>query len=162
MIRCAIEYASKRAVQKLISIFGYSQSHAFPMDFTPFIMELVLQVFHFMGLLLSWWLLILVYWSLLALTVGFEPTDAFTSPVFKTGVIDQLYQLTNGANGGNRTRITSLEGWSSNHWTTFAHGGKWGTWTHDLAVNSRALLPAELISHLVLPVRLELTYYLLV
>ena len=40
MIRCAVEYASKRAVQKLISIFGYSQSHAFPMDFTPFIMEL--------------------------------------------------------------------------------------------------------------------------
>ena len=36
---------------------------------------------------------------------GFEPSEAFTSPVFKTGTIDQLCQLSayNGANDRNRT-----------------------------------------------------------
>ena len=37
---------------------------------------------------------------------GFEPSEAFTSPVFKTGTIDQLCQpstLYNGANDRNRT-----------------------------------------------------------
>ena len=46
------------------------------------------------------------YAPILAVSVGLEPTDAFTSPVFKTGVIDQLYQLTNG--GAYRTRTRDL------------------------------------------------------
>ena len=33
------------------------------------------------------------YAPILAVSVGFEPTDAFTSPVFKTGVIDHSTNL---------------------------------------------------------------------
>ena len=43
---------------------------------------------------------------------GFEPSEARTSPVFKTGTIDQLCQLSthqNGANGENRTHTPKLE-----------------------------------------------------
>ena len=44
---------------------------------------------------------------------GFEPPEALTSPVFKTGPFDQLWQLStliiSGANGENRTHTPKRE-----------------------------------------------------
>ena len=41
------------------------------------------------------------YTPILAVSVGFEPTDAFTSPVFKTGVIDHSTNLPMAVPKGN-------------------------------------------------------------
>ena len=48
----------------------------------------------------------MIYMNKMAESKGFEPSEAFTSPVFKTGTIDQLCQLSaynSGANDRNRT-----------------------------------------------------------
>ncbi len=55
---------------------------------------------------------------------GFEPPEAETSPVFKTGTFDQLCQLStfynSGANGENRTHTPKPEWDFKSHASTYS------------------------------------------
>ena len=63
---------------------------------------------------------------------GFEPSEAWTSPVFKTGAFDQLSQLStqkkrcsrikwySGANGENRTHTPKPEWDFKSHASTYS------------------------------------------
>ncbi len=82
--------------------------------------------------------------------MGFEPTDAFTSPVFKTGSFNHSDISPDGAGGGTRTRTVSLpRDFKSPVSTIPPHRQKekWSWWTDSNprpADYKSAALPTEL------------------